>query len=107
MYIISVHGLQGQEHPFLSYVKVPLYLLQNLYTGLSPSLTSQRKPSHCGGCTKLHSTPIALFFFFFISVVFKIIVFSTKFGVKLPACITNEILNLESEDLILGPNSSV
>lgn len=48
MYIISVqcipHGLQGQEHPFLSYVKVPLYLLQNLYTGLSPSLTSQRKP---------------------------------------------------------------
>lgn len=39
------------------------------------------------------------------SIVFKAI--STKFGVKVLACVANEILNLESKDLILGPDSSI
>ena len=52
--------------------------------------------------------PISLIFFFFLaSIVFKVVVTSTKIGIKLPACVVIEILSFKSEDLILDPGCSV
>ena len=106
--------IQGKEHFSLSSVKGAILSPSDSthrvcsFTYLSEQITKDVVMATVPYPTLHPISLFCLFFFFFLaSIVFKVVVISTKIGTKLPACVVIEILSFKSEDLILDPDCSV